>query len=80
MPRIHPLKEEEVPSESRAYFERSRLSFGAVLQSTALYAYCPPILEGISLLGTSIERSRKLTRQLRCLINVKVAAIVGCPF
>lgn len=80
MPRIRPLTEDEVGPESREHFQRSRASFGTVLQSTGLYAYCPPILEGTRALGAAMERSGQLSRELRCLLNVKAASLVGCPF
>ncbi len=80
MPRIRPLTEDEVDPESREYFQRGQASFGTVLQSTGLYAYCPPILAGTRALSTAIERSEQLPRELRCLLNIRAASMVGCPF
>ena len=80
MARIRPLGEEEVPPESRDRFQRNRATYGTVLNSTGTYAYCLPILNGVTALGASIEESGLLSRQLRCLLNVRVATMVGCPF
>ena len=80
MPRIRPLGEEDVPAEYRTHFERDRSAFGTVLNSTGFYAYCPPIMEAAKALGTAVERSGKVSRELRCLLNVRAAAMVGCPF
>jgi hypothetical protein len=80
MARIHPLREEEVPPESRVHFQRDRAGFGTVLNSTGVYAHCPPILSAAKELGAAIERSGCLSRQLRCLLNIKAASMVGCPF
>ena len=80
MPRIRPLREEEVPPESRSHFQRDRAAFGTVLHTTGLYAHCPPILSAAKALGGAIEQSGRLGHELRCLLNVKAAALVGCPF
>ncbi len=80
MTRIRPLTEEEVPPESRVHFQRDRKTFGTALNSTGVYAHCPPILDAGKALGAAIEQSGRLPRQLRCLINIKAASLVGCPF
>ncbi|MBI4483546.1 MAG: hypothetical protein HY652_11745 [Acidobacteria bacterium] len=80
MPRIRPLREEEAAPESRSHFQRDRSVFGMVLQSTGLYAYCPPILEAAKALGAAMEKSGQLPRMLRCLLSVRAAALTGCPF
>ncbi len=79
MPRIRPLREEEVSSETQIYFQRDQSAFGTVLHSTGIYAHCPPILSAAKALGAAVEQSR-LPKQLRCLLNVKAATMVGCPF
>lgn len=80
MPRIRPLREEEVSSETQVYFHRDRSAFGTVLHSTGIYAHCPPILGAAKALGAAMEQSGRLPKQLRCLLNVKAATMVGCPF
>ncbi len=80
MPRICPLREEEVRAESRIHFQKDRNSFGTVLNSTGVYAYCPPILSAAKALGAAVEQSGRLPKQLRCLLNVRAAGMVGCPF
>ena len=78
--RIRPLKEEDVDPESRVHFERDRVAFRTVLDSTGIAAYCPPILNATKVIGAAIEASGRLPRELRCLLNVRAAAMVGCPF
>jgi len=80
MARIRPLKEEDVSPASRVHFQRDRAGFGTILNSTGIYAHCPPILDAAKSLGAAIEQSGRLPRQLRCLLNVKAASLVGCPF
>ncbi len=80
MPRVCPLKEEQVPTESRIHFQKDRSSFSTVLNSTGIYAHCPPILSAAKALGAAVEQSGRLPKQLRCLLNVRAAGLVGCPF
>lgn len=80
MARIRPLREEEADPGSRVHFERDRTAFNTVLNSTGISAYCPPILNATKVLGAAIEQSGRLPRELRCLLNVRAAAMVGCPF
>ena len=80
MARIRPLKEEEVPPESRVHFQRNRNAFGTVLNNTGFYAYCPPVLDAATALGAAVEKSGLLPGQLRSLLNVRVASMIGCPF
>ena len=80
MARIRPLKEEEVLPENRGRFESNQAKFGTVLNSTGVYAYCPPILNGVTAMGAGIEGSGLLSRQLHCLLNIRVASMVGCAF
>jgi alkylhydroperoxidase family enzyme len=80
MPRIRPLKEEDAAAESRVHFQNDRSAFGTALNSTAVYAHCPPILSAAKALGAAVEKSGRLPKQLRCLLNVRAAGMVGCPF
>ena len=80
MLRIRPLTEEEAHSASQSHFQGDLDAFGTILPSTGLYAYCPPILDGVKALGAGVEKSKQLSSQLQCLLNIKVAAMVGCPF
>ena len=80
MPRVRPLKEEQVPTEIRIHLQKDRSSFGTVLNSTGIYAHCPPILSAAKALGAAVEQSGRLPKQLRCLLNVRAAGLVGCSF
>ena len=79
MPRLRPLKEQEVPEEARVYFQRQESAFGTVLNSTGFSAYFPGMMAAAQGLGAAIEQGQ-LPSQLRRLLNVKVASMVGCPF
>ena len=51
-----------------------------MLNTTKIYAHCPPILRAAKLLGKAVEDSGLLDVQLRSLVCVRVAQINGCPF
>ena len=72
MLRIRPLTEEEAHSASQSHFQGDLDAFGTILPSTGLY--------GVKALGAGVEKSKQLSSQLQCLLNIKVAAMVGCPF
>lgn len=80
MPRV---KEIEHPNGSpileELYAEDHR-THGAVLNSTKVYAHCPPILHANKLLGKALEDSGLLAPLLRALVCLRVAQINGCPF
>lgn len=80
MPRIRPLSKDEVPLDARAIMEAGERAFGEVLLSHRVQAYSPPILQAGSALGTAPARSGSLPAQLRSLVCLRVAQLVGCPF
>jgi alkylhydroperoxidase family enzyme len=54
--------------------------FGGLLNTTKVFAHCPPILRAAKLLGASIEQSGQLPKELPPLVYLRVASINGCPF
>lgn len=80
MPRIRPLAIEEAPERVRGLMAEAAQQFGRPLPTVGIQAYCPPILEASRLLGGAPARSRQLPDQLRALVCLRVAQIVGCPF
>lgn len=80
MPRIRPITVEEATLEVRAAMERNLEAFGRVLPSTEVYGHSPSVQEGARALDAGITAAGRIAPQLRALMNVRVAAIVGCPF
>ncbi len=80
MARIRPLTKDEVPPELRPALEQAERAMGQPLISLGIQAYCPPILEASRALGAAPARSRRLPGQLRSLVCLRVAQVVGCPF
>jgi alkylhydroperoxidase family enzyme len=80
MSRIRPLTKNEVTPEVRAQLEQVERAFGKPLIPYGIQAYCPPILEASRALGAAPARSHTLPAQLRSLVCLRVAQMVGCPF
>lgn len=53
---------------------------GSTPPSTSMYGHVPSILEGTRALDAGIGAAGRISLQLRRLMNVKAASIVGCPF
>jgi hypothetical protein len=80
MPRIKPLTRDEAHPDAQAMFEQDEQRFGMVLNPTGVMAYRPPVLRAARGLGRSVGVDGVLTAELRALVCVRVATLVGCPF
>jgi alkylhydroperoxidase/carboxymuconolactone decarboxylase family protein YurZ len=80
MPRLRPLTPDEVSPEVASILESAAKTFGKPSPGTGIQAYCPPILEASRALGAAPARSHTLEAQLRHLVCLRVAQVVGCPF
>jgi hypothetical protein len=80
MPRIPPLDRDDAPPEAQAFFDRDLEVFGQVLNSTQIAAYRPGIAAAAKRLGQAVAEAGLIPEQLRLLMNVRVASLVGCPF
>ena len=71
--------------EQRSWFVRlvhwfARRRFGVVPAPLLAYEHSTPLLCAAAGFELSFERARGLDRKLKALVNLKVAARVGCPF
>jgi alkylhydroperoxidase family enzyme len=80
MPRIREIEDDGGDPILRETFARERELFGSLLNTTKVYAHCPPILRAAKQLSASIEKSGLLPASLVPLIYLRVALINGCPF
>lgn len=80
MPRVKPIEHPEGNPILEEIYARDRETLGDVLNTTKVYAHCPPILRAAKLLGKALEESGLLDAQLRALLCMRVAQINGCPF
>ena len=56
------------------------LAPGAEPPAPSLYGHVPAIQQGARALDVGISAAEGISPQLRRLMNVRVASIVGCPF
>ena len=80
MPRVKEIDDVGGEPILEEIFAKERQIFGGLLNTTKVYAHCPPILKAAKQLSQSIERSGLLPAALLPLIYLRVALINGCPF
>ena len=80
MSRIPPLDIDTAPPEARPLFEMDIEAYGQALNTTAISAYRPGIALAVKGLGKAVTEAGLIPAQLRFLVNVRVASLVGCPF
>ena len=80
MPRVREIEDDGDDPILKELFARERELFGSLLNTTKVYAHCPPILRAAKQLSASIEKSGLLPSSLLPLVYLRVALISGCPF
>jgi alkylhydroperoxidase family enzyme len=80
MPRVREIEDDGGDPTLKELFARERELFGSLLNTTKVYAHCPPILRAAKQLSASIEKSGRLPASLLPLVYLRVALINGCPF
>ena len=80
MPRVREIEDAGDDPILTELFAKEREIFGGILNTTKVYAHCPPILKAAKQLTASIEKSGQLPSALLPLVYLRVALINGCPF
>lgn len=80
MSRIPPVDPASAPPELAAIFAQQTALWGAPLGPTLVMAHCPPLVRGAGGLGVALEQSGQLAPELRDLVSLRVAQLIGCPF
>lgn len=80
MPRVKEIQQPDGNPVLEELYAREREAMGTVLNTTKVYAHCPPILRAIKAMAMALEESDLLGPQLRALLCLRVAQINGCPF
>ena len=78
MPRLRPLSEHEVSEEARVHFRKQEANLGQVSNGARFSAYFPEMMVAVQGLIDAISQG-ELPAQLRRIVNIKVASIIGCP-
>jgi alkylhydroperoxidase family enzyme len=80
MPRVREIEDDGGDPILKESFTREREVFGDLLNTTKVFAHCPPIMKAAKQLSASIEKSGRLPASLVPLVYLRVALINGCPF
>ncbi len=80
MPRVTEIDDDRGDPVLRQAFAQDHERYGAPLNTTKVFAHCPPILEAARQLSAAVERSGHLDPQIRALVYLRVALLNGCPF
>ena len=80
MPRIRLVSMDEAAPSTRALLERDVEQHGYVYPGTGIYGHAPTIQQGTKDLDAGITAAGRISPQLRRLMNVRAAQLVGCPF
>ncbi len=78
--RIPPIDPATAPPEVQEVFARQTELWGSPLASTLVLAHCPPLVRGSAGLSIALEKSGQLAADLRDLVCLRVAQLIGCPF
>ncbi len=78
--RVAPIDPAEAPAEVREILARQTEQWGGPLAPTLVMAHCPPLVRASAGLSVALEKSGQLPPELRDLVCLRVAQIVGCPF
>ena len=72
MPRVREIDDEGGDPILKEIFAKEREIFGAVLNTTKVYAHCPPVLKAAKQLSMAVERSGLLPRD-EAIAHIKKA-------
>lgn len=79
MPWVPEIADDEMPVELAETIAAQYQTFGTVLNSTRVAAHVPALVAGTGAMGRAFSRSGLVPRRMSSLVNLRVAAIVGCP-
>jgi hypothetical protein len=79
MSRVRGLTKEQVnDAEILRVYELQEKNYGAVLDNHAVLSRRPAIFRGFRAMWDGLEQSGLLGARLACLLNVRVAGLIGC--
>ena len=80
MPRIAGIDPKKAPFLIRRALAYGKKLFGKELTPAKIQARVPKVFWGSVLLEMTIGKSRGITPRQRSLVQLRAAALVGCPF
>jgi alkylhydroperoxidase family enzyme len=80
MARMRPLTKGEAPEAARPFLESAERALGQPSIPAGIQARCPPVLEASRALGAAMAKSGQLSAEIRSLVCVRAAQLIGCVF
>jgi len=80
MPRIPEAPLPPADPLARELFDKNVEQYGFVLNTSRIYGRRPTIMQGLAQLQAGVDASGLIEPALKALVNVRVAALNGCPF
>jgi hypothetical protein len=80
MARMRPLTKDEVEGDVRKALEQGERWLGQTPIGAGIQAYAPEIMAASRALGAAPAKSGLLPPELRSLVCLRAAEMVGCPF
>lgn len=77
---IDPVTPDTANAEQRAAFDAARQRFGRDIAPVGVAARHPEILSAVGRFEAALGRAGRLPARLKHLVNLKAAALLGCPF
>ncbi len=74
------VEDDAMASEVAKLAEAQVKAYGTVLNSLRMTAHTPAIASGAAAMSRGFSRSSVVSARLSHLLNLRVGAIVGCPF
>lgn len=78
--RVRPLENREASYSMRLLFAIMKRMTGKVLTPNRVQAHCPGIAWGGTVLTAALKFAKRTDANLKRMIALRVAQIVGCPF
>jgi alkylhydroperoxidase family enzyme len=79
-PRVPPIDPADAAPELRPILDQQAAQWGTPLVPTLVMAHCPELVRGARGLAVALEKSGRLPAELRDLVSLRVAQLIGCPF
>jgi hypothetical protein len=80
VPRIRGISPDQASPSTRSRMDRDVEQYGHVLPGSGISGHAPTIQEGARALDAGITAAGRIPPQLRRLMSLRAASIVGCPF
>lgn len=80
MPRISDVSDDQMPESLADSVKAQVKTFGHVLNPSRKMAHVPHIALAAGGMGRAFSRTSHVSKRLDHLLNLRVSAIVGCPF